>query len=105
MVVDALANLSKYRTLSESFASLGSLHVEDLPVFRDFMVDKDHTLLFTVESGAITAATTWRESPDSKEVTAAATVKQGCFVLYLPGEPYLVKAERADAEAVLRRLP
>ena len=104
MVIDTLGNLRKYRTLSEGLSSLSELPVEDIPVFRGFLVDKEHTLLFTVERGSITATTSWRESPESRDVTAAVHVPAGSFILYLPGEPFLVKAESEDTEAVLRRL-
>ena len=103
MVVDDLSLLSQYHPLDESLRSLQDLPCEGLPVFHGFMVDRRRSTLFTVERGAIMASTSWRESPESMEATAAVHVGPGSFVLYLPGEPYLVKAETEDTEATMRR--
>ena len=104
MVTDDVRNLSSYRPLDESIGSVSEAAAEELPVFRSFHVNTAHSVLFTVENGSITASTSWRENPGSMEATAAVRAGKGHFVLYLPGEPYLVKADSEDTEAVMRVL-
>ena len=104
MVADDVRNLAKYRSLDESLRSIASSSVKDIPVFHSFMRNPDHTVVFTVEKGFVMASTSWRESPESMEAIAACRVEKGMFVLFLPGESFLVKAGSEDTEAVMRVL-
>ncbi len=93
MLKDRLENLSKYRSLDDSLSSFTPGKTDDLPSFSDFVVDKEHTTLFTVDEGEGRFATGWRENRDNREVLGVMTASKGEFVLYLPGEPFIVRAE------------
>ncbi len=91
MVIDSVAELKGYCALSEGLAS--AHEKKEIPVCSRYSVDREHTLIFFPEEGDLIASTTWRENPESLDPIAAAAVKEGSFVLFLPGEPYLVKTE------------
>ena len=56
-----------------------------------FIVDRKYSHFIEVLSGSAQVATTWREMPESNEVLSLLTIKAGEAVLFLPGEPRLVK--------------
>ena len=101
MVLDELRNLSSYFPLDDSLRTLTDAAAAELPPFHGFMTDREHSTVFMVEDGSITASTTWRENPISRDVTAVVRATEGMFVLYLPGEPFLVKADTEDTKAVM----
>ncbi len=104
MVSDHLHSIAKYRPLDEKLGSLRDMPAEELPVFHCYRTMKDNTVVFTVGKGSATASTSWRENPGSMEATAAVTLGAGDFVLFLPGEPFIVKANEEDAEISMRVL-
>lgn len=102
MVIDDIRRIGAYYPLDESLKWISSASADDIPVFHSFSVDREHTVVFTVERGSLLASTGWRETPEAMEATAAVRVMPGSFALYLPGEPFLVKAETEDTEATMR---
>ena len=103
MVLDRLKSIGRYHSLDEALARLQDVPAEPIPAFYGYRVS-DSTVVFTVERKRLIASTTWRENPGSREASAAAAASEGDFVLFLPGEPYLVKAEDEDTEASMRIL-
>ena len=91
MVKDSTKNLNSYYSLDEKLREIKSYESQEILVYRGFAVDKEHTSVFLVNKGEGLFATSWRENPDSRDVTGLVSAKQGDFVLYLPGEPMLVK--------------
>ena len=104
MVRDDVRNLHSYFPLDEALRHISEEKTEEVPVFHSFNVNKACTVIVTVEKGSITASTSWRESPESRDVTAAVKAKSGEFVLFLPGEPFLVRFDTEETEAVMRVL-
>lgn len=104
MVVDDVRNLQSYHALDERIRHIAEYTSEEIPVFHGFHRDCEHTVIFTVERGSVTASTSWRENPGSRDVTAAVRAEAGMFVLYLPGEPFIVRSECDETEAVMRTL-
>lgn len=104
MVVDYVRNIRSYYSLDESLKEISSFDVKDVPDFHGFHRNEKHTVIFTVERGSITASTSWRENPDSREAIAAVKVRSGMFVLYLPGESYIIKYDTENTEASMRIL-
>ena len=104
MVIDDVRNLSAYKALDDALSQIAEAECMEVPVFRSFQRNPKNTVVFTVEKGSITVSTSWRESPDSLEALAAAHVVKGNFVLFLPGEAYLVKLDSEDTEATMRVL-
>ena len=88
MVKDSLDNIRRYYGLVDK---LDSFREEDIPAFYGFIEDREYPRLFIVRRGSAVFATSWRENPLSREATGAITASEGEFVLYLPGEPILVK--------------
>lgn len=91
MVKDKANCIKNYYSLDEKLRELASLESQEVPEYRGFVVDKEHTTLFLVNKGEGHFATSWRENPDSRDVTGLVKASSGEFVLYLPGEPMLVK--------------
>lgn len=104
MVSDSLSNLSTYFSLDEELRKLSSYDGETLPAFYGFRREKERSVIFTVESGSAIASTSWRETPESMEPISALRVTAGSFVLFLPGEPFIVKAEDENADITMRIL-
>ena len=104
MVSDSLSNLSTYYSLDEELRKLSSYDGEVLPSFYGFRREKDRSVIFTVERGTAIASTSWRETPESMEPISALRVATGSFVLFLPGEPFIVKAEDENADITMRIL-
>ena len=104
MVSDTLENLSLYYPLDEEIRKLSSYEGEEIPSFYGFRCEKERSVIFTVESGSALASTSWRESPLSMEPLSALHVKAGSFVLFLPGEAFIVKAEDESSEITMRIL-
>lgn len=93
MLKDRTDNLSKYIVLDESLSSFSPVKAKEIVSFSDFVVDKEHSVLFFVDCGEVSFATSWRENELNREVLAVMRAGKGEFVLYLPGEPYLVKCD------------
>ena len=91
MVLDCCEKLKEYYPLDDNLRGLSSLESKEIPQFNGFLVNRKSSCLYTVNKGSAIFATSWRENPDSMETTAALTAQAGHFVLYLPGEPMLVK--------------
>lgn len=104
MVSDSLSNLSTYFSLDEELRKLSSYDGGVLPSFYGFRREKERSVIFTVESGSAIASTSWRETPESMEPISALRVTAGSFVLFLPGEPFIVKAEDENADITMRIL-
>ena len=96
MVSDKLENLHLYSPLAEGLIRFQEKSPVPLQGKDGYSVDRKHTVLFVVDSFTAVFSTSWRENPDSREPLAAVTVQEGSFVLFLPGEPYLVKAGEAS---------
>lgn len=96
MVSDKLENLHLYSPLAEGLSRFHEKSPEPLQERDGYSVDRKHTVLFIVDSLSAVFSTSWRENPDSREPLAAVTAQEGSFVLFLPGEPYLVKAWEAS---------
>ena len=96
MVSDKLENLHLYSPLAEGLSRFQEKSPEMLQERDGYSVDRKHTVLFIVDSLSAVFSTSWRENPDSREPLAAVTVQEGSFVLFLPGEPYLVKTGEAS---------
>lgn len=104
MVSDTLSNLSLYYPLDEELRKLSLYEGKELPSFYTFHTDKKQSVIFTVERGKAVASTSWRETPDSMEAISALYVKAGSFVLFLPGERFIVKANDENTEITMRVL-
>lgn len=104
MVSDSLSNLSTYFSLDEELRKLSSYDGETLPAFYGFCREKNRSVIFTVERGTAIASTSWRETPESMEPISALRVAAGFFVLFLPGEPFIVKADDENTEITMRIL-
>lgn len=91
MVKDNTNCLKRYYSLDEKIRNLSSYESQEVPEYRGFTVNKESTTIFLVNKGEGLFATSWRENPDSRDVTGLIKAKAGEFVLYLPGEPVLVK--------------
>ena len=93
MVSDMLSSLGAYSSLSEGLRDIGAYGKVPCPDFNRFEVDRERSTLFIVEEGEALMSTSWREEPDSSDPLAVVRAGQGMFVLYLPGEPYLIRKE------------
>ena len=91
MILDNISRLNSYRTLCPELSSLERRCPLDISCFDEYAVDKEHFALFLVDGGGYLASTTWRENPYSREAVAALRLSSGQFVLFLPGEPYLLR--------------
>ncbi len=100
MVKDNTNRIKSYYSLDEKLSALSSYESQDIPEYRGFIVDKEHTTVFLVNKGEGLFATSWRENPDSRDVTGLIKATSGEFVIYLPGEPMLIKCEE-DSEISL----
>ncbi len=100
MVIDKMRNVCKYSALSEDIRRMDELKPSALPDFYGYRVDRKHTAVFSVLSGSVLFSTTWRENPESRDANAAVTAKSGDFVLFLPGEPFLMRilSDEADVD-------
>lgn len=96
MVLDYCNHFKKYYSLDEGLKNVMDLESMAVPVFNGFSVNRSSSCLYTVNKGEAVFATSWRENPDSMEATAVCKAREGQFVLYLPGEPMLVKVEEGS---------
>lgn len=104
MVKSKMKELIKMIFLDESLKNIASMDGMEVEEKRSFSVDAKYSRLFEVLSGSCMIATTWREMPESDEVTGLFTLKAGEAALFLPGEPFLVKPGQDSqvSEFVLR---
>ena len=93
MVIDRMRNLCKYRTLSEGIQAMDGRCRASIPDFYGYRTDKDHTVVFSVSEGSALFSTSWRENPGSRDANAAVRASAGDFVLFLPGEPFMMRAD------------
>ena len=96
MVIDNSKDIASYFGLDEGLRDIRRMESSEIPAFHGYMVDKDHTVVFFVNSGSAVFSTTWRENPKSMEALSAATVCRGGFALFLPGEPFIVRYDDAE---------
>ncbi len=97
MVKDTSRNLVRRTCLDDKLCEISKMEGRSVEVSDRFIVDRFFSHFIEVLSGTAQAATTWREMPESNEVTAIVTLKAGDAVLFLPGEPRLVRpAEGAE---------
>jgi hypothetical protein len=94
MISDRIENLEKYSPVSASISELsGMLSYREEGNDTAFRVNRKKAELYIVKKGEARFCTTWRENAASDDVTAVIKAGEGYFVLYLPGEPVLVKAD------------
>lgn len=93
MIIDRLENIKRYYQLLPSLAFIDNVLKAPLEDMEGFEVNRTRSMLFICEKGSAKAATTWREVEYTHEVTGAVSLREGDFVLYLPGERYLVRSE------------
>ena len=91
MVKDITRNLIAQTSLDEKLKDIRSMEGRNPELSSSFLVDKVNSHFIEVLSGTAQVATTWREMPESNEVLSLLTVKAGESVLFLPGEPRLIK--------------
>lgn len=105
MVKDRSKELVKLTFLDEELKNVINMESFDAVESRAFSVDAKYSHLFEVLSGSCVVATTWREMPESDEVTGLFSLKAGEACLFLPGEPYLVRPGQDSqvSEFVLRK--
>lgn len=96
MVSDRLESLSLYRTLAEGIMSYMESSPGSVPPSDSYSIDRERTVIFIIDKGRAVFSTSWRETPDSKEPSMALEAGEGDFVLFLPGEPFLVKTGDAS---------
>ena len=96
MVLDYCNQIKKYYSLDEGLKNINEMESRAVPDFNGFSVSRSSSYLYTINKGEAVFATSWRENPDSRETTAAIKAHEGQFVLYLPGEPMLVKVEEGS---------
>ena len=99
MVTDRIERLPSYTALDAGLTGLRNVEKEEMHPFNGYAVDRDHTVVITVEDGRFLVSTTWRENPLSREASAVVTLEKGMFALFLPGEPYAVKDEDGNGSA------
>ncbi len=101
MVSDRLSVLGKYYDILPSLKGIDHALSSYQESMESFDVNRKYSTLLVVEAGEVSAATTWREVPGGRDVTAAMKLSKGDFVLFLPGEQYLVKGEGRVLKYVL----
>lgn len=102
MLLDKCDRLKEYYSLDDRLRNIHSKESEEIHEFNGFEVDKKSSCLFTVNKGSALFATSWRENPLSREATAVVNATGGDFVLYLPGEPMLVKLQEGSEVSLFR---
>ena len=98
MVKDRMKEIARYWSLSEGLRAISSSQASPLPDFHGFRTDRSHTVVFVLSRGSASFSTSWRENPDSREATAVVRASAGDFVLYLPGEPYIMRSDDPELE-------
>ena len=93
-----MKEISRYGTLSEGIRDIASAHSVPVPDFHGFRIDRSHTVVFVLSRGSAVFSTSWRENPDSREAKAVVTASAGDFVLYLPGEPFIMRSDDPGLE-------
>ena len=91
MVKDEVRNLIAQTSLDEKLKDIKSMEGRNPELSSSFLLDRNHSHFIEVLSGSAQVATTWREMPESNEVLSLMTVNAGEAVLFLPGEPRLIK--------------
>lgn len=98
MVKDRMKEIARYRALSEGIRDISSAPSSPVPDFHGFRTDRSHTVIFVLSRGSAVFSTSWRENPDSCEAKAVVRASAGDFVLYLPGEPYIMRSDDPELE-------
>lgn len=91
MVKDKSRTLVRFSKLESGLERIKNMEGVPVSSMESFSTDGKNSYFYTVLSGSALCATTWREMPESGEITGAFTLFAGEAVLYLPGEPRLVK--------------
>lgn len=91
MIKDKSRNLVKLTGLEGGLERIRTMEGTPVSSMDSFSTDAGNSYFYTVLSGSAICATTWREMPESNETTGAFSLGAGDAVLYLPGEPRLVK--------------
>ncbi len=94
MLKDRIENIDKYYSLDNSLRDFSNEVLLSAKEEESFSCDKLHTTLFFVEDGKSSFATSWRENELNREVLAVMRAQKGEFVLYLPGEPYVIRNDK-----------
>ncbi len=95
MVKDRLINLDLYSYLDPRVKSFKK-HGFTVECFDEYTIDNEYSTLILVKKGKCMACTGWRESPLTEDVNAAFSIKENEFVLFLPGEPYVLRFGSED---------
>lgn len=90
MLCDVIGNMGRYKGLSAQLGSLKGLLCHEATAMDSFDCNTRWCTLFVVEEGSCLFATGWRESA-APDAIAALKVEAGGFVLFLPGEKFLVR--------------
>lgn len=98
MIIDSVANLGLYEPVLPSIAGRDGYLYTISEKMNAFVSDRSHSVLLIAEKGDARIATGWRESRDSRDVTAACILREGEFALFLPGEKYVI----SECDRVLR---
>ena len=98
MVIDRMRNVSRYAMLSEGLRKIAAARSCPVPDFHGYRTDRDHTVVFSVTAGEAVFSTSWRENPDSRDAKAVVRASAGDFVLFLPGEPFIMRPVSAEPE-------
>lgn len=93
-----MRNISKYSALSESIREIAKMDSAPVPDFHSYRFDKNHTIVFSLTRGSAIFATSWRENPESRDSNAVMKAIAGEFVLFLPGEPYIMRSDDQSLE-------
>jgi len=101
MVSDRVSDIGKYYDILPSLKGIEHSLSSYQESMESFDVNRKYSILLLVEEGKVSAATTWREVPGGRDVTAVMNLSKGDFVLFLPGEQYLVKGEGRVLKYVL----
>lgn len=93
MIIDKLTNISAYSNIEETIKNLHNFKSESASSLDAFETDKNHSVLFVIDEGFATFATSWREQEVNNEVISTLKIEEGYFILFLPGEPFIVKCD------------
>ena len=91
MIKDKSRTLARFSKLESGLERIKGMEGVPVSSMDSFSADGKNSYFYTVLSGSALCATTWREMPENREITGAFTLSAGEAVLYLPGEPRLVK--------------
>lgn len=91
MIKDDIKNIKKFYSIDNAIKSMDIAKGKIIAQNDSFLVDSKNTKLFFVEKGEALFATSWRDNPNNREVIAVMKAKESNLIIYLPGEPFIVK--------------